>query len=120
MKNTNLKKGLVALIASTLVAVFTVAIPSSASAAETCTKEYVSTANGRVDFTKCAGTDENGSKYEIRMPAKFNGTLFTYAHGIRYGVALPANPAAGTPAVPINYEPEVAPTDAVAQAMLAA
>jgi len=79
MKNTNLKKGLVALIASTLVAVFTVAIPSSAS-----------------------------------------GTLFTYAHGIRYGVAFPANPAAGTPAVPINYEPEVAPTAAVAQSMLAA
>jgi hypothetical protein len=120
MKNTNLKKGFVALIASTLVAVFTVAIPSSASAAETCTKEYLTTVSGRVDFTKCVGTDGNGSKYEIRMPAKFNGTLFTYAHGIRYGVALPANPAAGTPAVPINYEPEVAPTEAVAQSMLAA
>ena len=52
MKNTNLKKGFVALIASTLVAVFTVAIPSSASAAETCTKEYLTTVSGRVDFTK--------------------------------------------------------------------
>ena len=112
MKNLKLKHGLVALISAALVAAFTVATPSIAQASQpTCTT------SNKVET--CTGTDDNGAKYEIRMPAKFNGTLFVYSHGIRYGVAIPANPAAGTPAVPINYAPEFAPTQEVASALLA-
>ena len=113
MKNLKLKKGLVALTSAALVAAFAVAIPSAARAADapTCTTA------SKVET--CKGLDDNGSTYEIRMPAKFNGTLFVYSHGIRYGVAIPANPAAGTPALPIDYSPEVAPTQAVAEALLA-
>ena len=112
MKNNKLKNGLAALISTTLVAAFAVVVPSVAQASQpTCTT------TNKVET--CTGTDDNGAKYEIRMPAKFNGTLFVYSHGIRYGVALPANPAAGTPAVPIDYSPEVAPTQEVASALLA-
>ena len=112
MKNNKLKNGLAALISTTLVAAFAVVVPSVAQASQpTCTT------TNKVET--CTGTDDNGAKYEIRMPAKFNGTLFVYSHGIRYGVALPANPLAGTPAVPINYAPEVAPSQAVATALLA-
>jgi len=72
MKNLNLKKSLVALTTAALVSVFAVAIPSTANAATTCEKDYI-TVNGKyVDFEKCTGTDFRGSKYEIRMPAKFN------------------------------------------------
>ena len=112
MKNNKLKNGLAALISTTLVAAFAVVVPSVAQASDlTC-----STVN---KVETCKGTDDNGAKFEIRMPAKFNGTLFVYSHGIRYGVALPANPSAGTPAVPIDYSPEVAPTQEVASALLA-
>jgi pimeloyl-ACP methyl ester carboxylesterase len=53
------------------------------------------------------------------MPAKFNGTLMVYSHGIRYNVNLPAIPVVAPKGSLINYEPEVAPSAEVASALLA-
>ena len=72
-----------------------------------------------VDIEKCTGTDGNKSKYEIIMPAKFNGTLMVYSHGIRYNVNLPAIPVVAPKGSLINYAPEVAPSEEVAAALLA-
>ena len=119
MKNLNLKKSLVALTTAALVSVFAVAIPSSANAAATCEKDYI-TVNGKyVDFEKCTGTDFRGSKYEIRMPAKFNGTMMLYSHGIRYNVDLPPIPLVAPTGSKRNYEPEIAPTEEVGELLLA-
>ena len=119
MKNLNLKKSLVALTSAALVSVFAVAIPSTANAAATCEKDYI-TVNGKyVDFEKCTGTDFRGSKYEIRMPAKFNGTMMLYSHGIRYNVALPPIPVVAPKGAAINYAPEIAPTEEVGDLLLA-
>ena len=119
MKNLKLKKGLTALISAALVAAFTVAVPSAARAAEpTCTTVS--------NVETCKGVDDNGSKYEIRMPAKFNGMLFLYSHGIRNQVLLPLIPVVnptGTYSTP-RSEPEVAPgrttadQEIIAQALL--
>jgi pimeloyl-ACP methyl ester carboxylesterase len=112
MKNLNLKKSLVALTTAALVSVFAVAIPSSATAATTCEKDYL-TVNGKfVDFQKCTGTDDRGSKYEIRMPAKFNGTMMLYSHGIRYPFALPAL------GLTYNDAPDIAPSEEVGEQLL--
>ena len=118
MKNLKLKKGLVALTSAALVAVFAVAIPSTASAASTCANTGFIDGAKYVAIEKCTGTDDNGSKYEIRMPAKFNGTLFVYSHGIRYNVNLPAIPVVSPKGSLIDYSPEVAPSDSVAEALL--
>ena len=93
MKNLKLKKGLVALTSAALVAAFAVAIPSAARAAEpTCSDTGFIDGAKFVAFQKCTGADGNGSNYEIRMPAKFNGTLYVYSNGIRYNVNLQAIP----------------------------
>jgi pimeloyl-ACP methyl ester carboxylesterase len=118
MKNLKLKKGLVALTSAALVAVFAVAIPSTATAASTCANTGFIDGAKYVAIEKCTGTDDNGSKYEIRMPAKFNGTLFVYSHGIRYNVNLPAIPVVSPKGSLIDYSPEVAPSDSVAEALL--
>ena len=119
MKNLNLKKSLVALTTAALVSVFAVAIPSAANAAATCEKDYI-TVNGKyVDFEKCTGTDFRGSKYEIRMPAKFNGTMMLYSHGIRYNVDLPPIPVVAPKGSVRNYAPEIAPTEEVGELLLA-
>ena len=113
MKNLKLKKGLVALTSAALVAAFAVAIPSAARAADapTCT-----TVN---EVETCTGTDDNGSKYEIRMPAKFNGTLFVYTHGYRYNVNLPAIPVVSPTASVVDNSAVVSPTEEVSAALLA-
>lgn len=112
MKNTFIKKGLVGLVSTALVAAFAVATPSAARAADlTCTK-----ASTKVET--CTGKDANGAKFEIRMPANFNGTLYVYAHGIRTNVNLPAIPVVAPTGSLINYEPEVAPSATVATALL--
>ena len=112
MKNTFIKKGLVGLVSTALVAAFAVVTPSAAQAADlTCTK-----ASTKVET--CTGKDANGAKFEIRMPANFNGTLYVYAHGIRTNVNLPAIPVVAPTGSLINYEPEVAPSATVATALL--
>ncbi|CAB5141408.1 unannotated protein [freshwater metagenome] len=112
MKNTFVKKGLVGLVSTALVAAFAVATPSAAQAADlTCTK-----ASTKVET--CTGTDANGAKFEIRMPSNFNGTLYVYSHGIRNNVALPPIPVIAPAGELINYAPEVAPTEIVATALL--
>jgi len=112
MKNLKLKKGLTALISAALVATFAVAVPSAARAAEpTCDHSYSGTLAAGVSYEKCTGTDGNGAKYEIRMPAKFNGMMFLYSHGIRNQVLLPKIPVInpdGAYSVP-RSAPEVAP-----------
>ena len=118
MKNLKLKKGLVALTSAALVAAFAVAVPASANAADTCVNTGFIDGAKYVAYEKCTGTDDNGSKYEIRMPAKFNGTLYVYSHGIRYNVNLPAIPVVSPKGSLIDYAPEVAPSDTVAEALL--
>ena len=104
MKNLNLKKSLVALTTAALVSVFALAIPRSASAATTCEKGNLTLNGKKVAFQKCTGTDDRGSKYEIRMPTKFNGTMMLYSHGIRYPFALPAL------GLTYNDAPDIAPS----------
>jgi pimeloyl-ACP methyl ester carboxylesterase len=112
MKNTFVKKGLVALISSALVTALAVTAPSAAQAATlTCTK-----AANKVET--CTGTDDNGAKFEIRMPANFNGTLYVYSHGIRNNVNLPPIPVIAPTGSVIDYSPEVAPSATVANALL--
>ena len=112
MKNTFVKKGLVALISSALVTALVVTAPSAAQAATlTCTK-----AETKVET--CTGTDDNGAKIEIRMPANFNGTLYVYSHGARNNVNLPAIPLVSPAGELINYNPDVAPSATVANALL--
>jgi pimeloyl-ACP methyl ester carboxylesterase len=112
MKNTFIKKGLVGLVSTALVAAFAVATPSAARAADlTCTK-----ASTKVET--CTGTDADGAKFEIRMPSNFNGTLYVYAHGIRTNVNLPAIPVVAPTGSLIDYSPEVAPSATVATALL--
>jgi len=113
MKNLNLKKSLVALTTAALVSVFAVAIPSSASAATTCEKGNLTLNGKKVAFQKCTGTDDLGSKYEIRVPAKFNGTLMLYSHGIRYPFAIPAL------GLTYNDAPDIAPSVEVGEQLLA-
>ena len=119
MKNLKLTKGLITLSSAALVAALTVALPATAQAADTCVKTTVLSGTRSVSVEKCTGTDGNKSKYEIMMPAKFNGTLMVYSHGIRYNVNLPAIPVVAPKGSLINYEPEVAPSAEVASALLA-
>ena len=119
MKNLKLTKGLVALSTAALIAAFTVAVPTVARAADDCQETTILSGIKVVDIEKCTGTDDNKSKYEIIMPAKFNGTLMVYSHGIRYNVNLPAIPVVAPKGSLINYAPEVAPSEEVAAALLA-
>ena len=119
MKNLKLTKGLTTLTSAALIAAFTVALPTVASAADTCVKTTVLSGTKSVSVEKCNGTDGNNSKYEIMMPAKFNGTLMVYSHGIRYNVNLPAIPVVAPKGSLVNYAPEVAPSTEVAAALLA-
>jgi len=119
MKNLKLTKGLVALSTAALIAAFTVAVPTVARAADDCQETTILSGIKVVDIEKCTGTDMNKSKYEIIMPAKFNGTLMVYSHGIRYNVNLPAIPVVAPKGELINYAPDVAPSEEVAAALLA-
>ena len=119
MKNLKLTKGLVALTSAALVAVFTVAIPTVARAADGCVDTTILSGIKVVDIQRCTGTDENKSKYETIMPVKFNGTLMVYAHGIRYNVNLPAIPVVAPKGSLINYAADVSPSEEVTAALLA-
>ena len=118
MKNLKLTKGLVALTSAALVAVFTVAIPTVARAADGCVDTTILSGIKVVDIQRCTGTDENKSKYETIMPVKFNGTLMVYAHGIRYNVNLPAIPVVAPKGSLINYAADVSPSEEVTAALL--
>jgi pimeloyl-ACP methyl ester carboxylesterase len=112
MKNTFVKKGLVALISSALVTALVVTAPSAAQAATlTCTK-----AETKVET--CTGTDDNGAKFEIRMPANFNGTLYVYSPGIRRNVNLPPIPVVAPTGSVVDNSAQVAPSLTVANALL--
>jgi pimeloyl-ACP methyl ester carboxylesterase len=118
MKNINLKKGLVALTTAALVATFAVVVPSAARAAEPTCSVAPLALYGVANVTTCTGVDEKGSKYEIRMPAKFNGTLFLYSHGIRKSADLPPIPVVAPTGYKVDYSAQVAPTEEVATSLL--
>ena len=90
MKNIKLKKGLTAILSAALITTFTVVIPSTARADVSCTE--VSKLYSDFSYEECVGTDFQGANFKIRMPEKFNGTLFLYSHGIRNQVLLPIIP----------------------------
>ena len=119
MKNLKLTKGLITLSSAALVAALTVALPATAQAADTCVKTTVLSGTKSVSVEKCNGTDGNNSKYEIMMPAKFNGTLMVYSHGIRNNVNLPKIPVIAPNGSVIDYSPEVSPSADVTAALLA-
>ena len=118
MKNINLKKGLVALTTAALVATFAVAVPSAARAAEPTCSVAPAALYGVANVTTCTGVDEKGSKYEIRMPKNFNGTLFLYSHGIRKGANLPPIPVVAPTGYVVDNSPSVAPSEEVATSLL--
>jgi len=120
MKNIKLKKGSITVVITALVATFAVFIPGTAQAAGVCTTntETVVTGNSSksITYKKCVGTDYQGANYEIRMPSKFNGTLFLYSHGIRNQVLLPIIPGVNPDGAysKIRNMPDVAPGRTVA------
>ena len=101
------------------IAALTVALPATAQAATDCINIAGQPGTTIVAVEKCTGTDDNNSRYEILMPAKFNGTLMVYSHGIRYNVNLPAIPVVAPKGSLINYAADVAPSEEVAAALLA-
>ena len=119
MKNLKVRKGLLTLSSIALIATFTVAVPTAARATDECTTTSVQSGTKSVAVEKCTGTDANKSKYEIMMPAKFNGTLMVYSHGIRYNVNLPAIPVVSPKGSLIDYSPAVSPSEEVTAALLA-
>lgn len=64
------------------------------------------------DVAKCSDT-LNGAAYEIQLPTTWNGTLLIYSHGYRY--AQPAPPDF----TPVNTQPQSAPEETTAKALLA-
>ena len=120
MKNIKLKKGSITVVITALVATYAVFIPGTAQAAGVCTTntETVVTGNSSksITYKKCVGTDYQGANYEIRMPNKFNGTLFLYSHGIRNQVLLPIIPGVNPDGAysKIRNMPDVAPGRTVA------
>jgi len=135
MKFTFMRRGIAAVAAASLITIGA-PIVTSASAAEAC-------ALGAT----CEGALEGSlgvSPYTIKMPEKFNGTVLLYSHGYRFSGPIPAafaGPAALNLMADPNYAPtkvpgfvanfksdiayqatnnaQVAPTDAVAQGLLA-
>lgn len=135
MKSTFMRRGVAAVAAASLITIGAPVV-TSASAAEAC-------ALGAT----CEGALEGSlgvSPYTIKMPEKFNGTVLLYSHGYRFSGPIPAafaGPAALNLMADPNYAPtkvpgfvanfksdiayqatnnaQVAPTDAVAQGLLA-
>lgn len=119
MKNINLRKSLVALSTSALIAGLAVAIPTVARAdGPTCSEVAAATKYSARNTQLCTGVDQFGAKYEIAMPKKFNGTLIVYSHGIRYNVNLPPLPVIAPKGEVIDYSPAIAPSLEVATALL--
>ena len=119
MKNLNLKKSLVALSTSALIAALAVAIPTTATASDpTCSEVAAAVKYSARNTQLCSGIDQFGAKYEIAMPKKFNGTLIVYSHGIRYNVNLPPLPVIAPKGEVIDYSPAIAPSLEVATALL--
>ena len=103
MKNIKLKKSLAVVISTALIATFAVVTSSTAYAGANCTDETAKsgTSSVAIKFKKCVGTDYQGANFEIRMPSKFNGTLFLYSHGIRHSTVLPQIPVINPSALDI-------------------
>lgn len=119
MKNINLKKSLVALTTTALVAALAVVIPTTARAAEiTCSEVAAATKYSARNTQLCSGVDQFGANYEIAMPKKFNGTLIVYAHGIRKNTNLPPIPIASPKGYVVDASADIAPSPAIAASLL--
>lgn len=119
MKNINLKKSLVALTTTALVAALAVVIPTTARAAEiTCSEVAAATKYSARNTQLCSGVDQFGAKYEIAMPKKFNGTLIVYAHGIRKNTNLPPIPLVAPNGYVVDDSADIAPSPAIAASLL--
>ncbi|WP_270889455.1 hypothetical protein [Pedococcus sp. 5OH_020] len=65
----------------------------------------------------CKG-ERNGAAFEIRLPAKWNGTLLLWSHGYRAADAVPADPTDPSSTQQPVRSAEVAGADQVAEALL--
>ena len=132
MKFTFMRRGVAAVAAASLVTIGAPVV-ASASAADAC-------AAGATCEGVLSGS-LGDSPFEIQMPQNFNGTVLLYSHGYRVGTPIPA--ALATPlgfnsgvykaisypafasafgtdvAYQASNEAEVAPSDTVAQNLLA-
>lgn len=119
MKNINLKKSLVALTTTALVAALAVVVPTTARAAEiTCSEVAAATKYSARNTQLCSGVDQFGAKYEIAMPKKFNGTLIVYAHGIRKNTNLPPIPVVAPKGYVVDGSADIAPSPSIAASLL--
>ena len=88
MKLSLIRKSLVVIGASALIASGTVIAIPSASAAPVC-----SVASG---VTTCLGKLTAGGDYVIKVPANFDGTVFFWNHGFRNSYTIPGVTTAPT------------------------
>jgi hypothetical protein len=102
MKLNRFSKSIATASVAALVAALAVVTVPAASAAPTCTTTAT--------LETCKGKLTNGAGYEIKMPAKFKGTMFFWEHGFR-----PTYP--GVSAVPTGVE-EITPSNLVTTEML--
>jgi dienelactone hydrolase len=114
MRNIKVNKSLAALVVTALVTTLAVAVPTAANASTSCSKASFTSAGKSVSYQKCTGTDWQGSKYEIRMPSKFNGMMYLYSHGIRGNHNMPKVPVIRPNGYIVDMAPEVAPGRTVA------
>jgi hypothetical protein len=114
MRNIKVNKSLAALVVTALVTTLAVVVPTAANASTSCSKASFTSAGKSVSYQKCTGTDWQGSKYEIRMPSKFNGMMYLYSHGIRGNHNMPKVPVIRPNGYIVDMAPEVAPGRTVA------
>jgi pimeloyl-ACP methyl ester carboxylesterase len=99
------------------VAVAVLAAACSSEPASRSREDSVRSTATAVAFTGCDKVACTGSlagaKYEIELPRTWNGTLLLFSHGYRNAEPAPPDFA------PVQTDAQDAPTDAVAQALLA-
>ena len=100
MRNFKLKRSLTLVVASSMLSLTVVSIPTVAQAAPACT-----TANF---VTTCVGATSDTAPYMMMVPANFNGTVYLYSHGYRPNVPVPAG-IPGYGGYTVTNTPEPAP-----------
>ena len=88
MKLSLIRKSLVVMGASALIATGTVVVIPSASAAPVC--------SDAAGITTCLGKLTAGGDYVIKVPANFGGTVFFWNHGFRNSYTIPGVTTAPT------------------------
>ncbi|WP_375489758.1 hypothetical protein [uncultured Jatrophihabitans sp.] len=105
------------------VTAFALTACSSDTTAVSGRQRTVQSTSTDVSFHKCAGKCDgtlDGAKYEIKLPAKWNGTLLLYSHGYRFATPGPPDfSAVQTNAQVTSLDADGSGTDAVSKALLA-